>query len=59
MKNPPESFAQYWRRVHGRDLTEADLRRLLKEEFGIEPDADGYYHRHQFEPFWRQMEKPH
>ena len=53
-----ESFAQWFRRTYGRPLTEADLRRLLEQEFGIKPDANGYYYRSQFEPFWKQMENP-
>jgi hypothetical protein len=57
-KKGSESFAQWFRCTHGRQLTEADLRQILEQEFGIKPDADGYYHRSQFEPLWRQMEKP-
>jgi hypothetical protein len=57
-KTGSESFAQWFRRTHGRQLTEADLRQFLEDEFGIKPDADGYYYRSQFEPLWRQMEKP-
>jgi protoporphyrinogen oxidase len=52
-----ESFAAWFRRTHGRELTEPDLRQLLEDWFGIRPDANGYYHRSQFEPFWKQMEE--
>jgi hypothetical protein len=58
MKTDRGSFAATFRRAYGRDLTEADLRRILKDEFGIEPDAEGYYHRRQFESLCKQMEKP-
>lgn len=58
MKKNRESFAQLFRRTHGRDFTEADLRRILEQEFGIKPDAAGYYYRSQFEELWKQMETP-
>jgi hypothetical protein len=58
MKRQSESFAQLFRRTYGRDFTEADLRQILEREFGIKPDADGYYYRSQFEPLWKQMEEP-
>jgi hypothetical protein len=56
-KRHQESFAAWFRRTYGRPVTERDVRRLL-EELGIKPDANGYYHRSQFEPLWQQMEKP-
>ena len=58
MKRHSEGFAQWFRRTHGRDLTEADLQRILEQEFGIKPDASGRYYRSQFEALWKQMEKP-
>jgi hypothetical protein len=58
MKKAQESFAQRFRRTYGREFTEADLYRILKEQFGIEPDSKGNYYRSQFEPLWKQMEKP-
>jgi hypothetical protein len=58
MKEKRETFAAWFRRTHGRPLTERDLRQILEEQFGIKPDANGYYPHSQFEPLWRQMEKP-
>jgi hypothetical protein len=52
------NWAELFRRCQGRDPTRADLERILDEEFGIKPDAGGIYHRSQFEPLWKQMEKP-
>jgi hypothetical protein len=52
------SWVELFRRRHGRDPTRADLERILDEEFGIKPDADGRYHRGQFEPLWKQIDDP-
>jgi hypothetical protein len=52
-------FRRVVRQTHdGREFTKADLKPILKEEFGITPDAEGKYYRSQFEPLWKQMEKP-
>jgi hypothetical protein len=53
-----ECFTQFFRRIYGREFTEADLRQILEEQYGIKPDAKGYYYRSQFEPLWKQLEKP-
>jgi hypothetical protein len=46
-KEKRETFVATFRRLYGRDPVKSDVGRILKG-LGIEPDAEGYYHRHQF-----------
>jgi len=47
------SFVDSFRKRYGRDPTKEDVERILAEEFDIRPDANGVYHRKQFESLWR------